>query len=344
MGHRSGVTDDPIAAATGDRWPGSDHEARRFMAARMGRCTPVEAPAIDTDRYGRGDDPAVLVEPELIEGAVFRAIAVADSASRDTHTGFAGFLDGTQSIGVVNLVDGIPIVWGTVAAAIRLRVDKRLVSWHGTKPALEHRYYLPFRFMADLNDDLRSDSRVVDTAASDAQGKFPSRHPAALLESAVQRVGQDRERLEQMLAESWCEAEDATLYVDGSITASAVVSASRIAVGIIKTHRRLYAEGAAFGVVAGLAAGERSSVFRVAPRSRYPVASWYLRVRKPAGRDALFGLVRVEAALTDDIETRSGEISRWILAEGAPLALPDARWDKMAYGVRGTEEFLRAIS
>ena len=37
------------------------------------------------------------------------------------------------------------------------------------------------------------------------------------------------------------------------------------------------------------------------------------------------------------------ERSRWLLAEVSPLALPDARWDKMVYGVRDCEEFLRAI-
>ena len=40
---------------------------------------------------------------------------------------------------------------------------------------------------------------------------------------------------------------------------------------------------------------------------------------------------------------RADEVSRWILAEASPLALPDARWDKMVYGVRDCEEFLRAI-
>jgi hypothetical protein len=55
-------------------------------------------------------------------------------------------------------------------------------------------------------------------------------------------------------------------------------------------------------------------------------------------------LLRVEAAAGDDITDRANEISRWVIAEGAPLALPDGRWDKMAYGIRDTEEFLRAIS
>jgi hypothetical protein len=52
----------------------------------------------------------------------------------------------------------------------------------------------------------------------------------------------------------------------------------------------------------------------------------------------------VEAAESSDITSRANEISRWIIAEGSPLALPDGRWDKMSYGIRDTEEFLRAIS
>ncbi|HEY0529376.1 MAG TPA: hypothetical protein VGD02_11145, partial [Gemmatimonadaceae bacterium] len=103
-------------------------------------------------------------------------------------------------------------------------------------------------------------------------------------------------------------------------------------------------EDDALRVVLGLGAGERSSVFRVAPRSRSSVLSWYLRLRNPNGRDALWGLVRVEMAECDRPTDRADEISRWVIAETAPLALPDGRWDKMAYGVRDCEEFLRAIS
>jgi len=185
---------------------------------------------------------------------------------------------------------------------------------------------------------------VIDTARADASGKVPSRHPAALMEAAVQKVQQDREAIELQLAESWCAIEEGTLFVDGSITGSSIASQSTRAVGVVKSHRRLYADGDAFRTLVALRAGERTSIFRVAPRSRHPVASWYVRIRNAVGRDALFGLVRVEAALGDDIAARAGEISKWIIAEGAPLALPDGRWDKMAYGIRDTEEFLRAIS
>ena len=45
-----------------------------------------------------------------------------------------------------------------------------------------------------------------------------------------------------------------------------------------------------------------------------------------------------------DSSARADEISRWLLAEGTPLALPDSRWDRMAYGIRDSEEFLKAIT
>ena len=72
--------------------------------------------------------------------------------------------------------------------------------------------------------------------------------------------------------------------------------------------------------------------------------SWYLRVRSAKGHDPLWGLVRVEVAEAERPTERADEISRWVLAEMSPLSLPDGRWDKMAYGIRDCEEFLRAIS
>jgi hypothetical protein len=209
---------------------------------------------------------------------------------------------------------------------------------------VERRFYVPLRYVDDVRPLFRDDPRVVDTGKTDSSGSFPSRHPAALLESAMQMIQQDRESIEQRLAEAWCQSETTPLYIDGSITASDVAASSLLAVGVIKSHNTLYAEGNAFRVLVDLKPGERSSAFRVAPRTRHAVASWYVRVRSAAGRDALFGLVRVEASLTNDLTARADEISRWIIAEGSPLALPDGRWDKMSYGVRDTEEFLRAIS
>ncbi|MEO8575525.1 MAG: hypothetical protein ABI556_02440 [Gemmatimonadales bacterium] len=326
------------------RWPGSAHEARRFILDELPGGSPVEGLAIDGERFGAGEAPPELVVPELIEPKPFRAIRVAEPKSVRGQSGFAGFLDGTQKLELVNHEDGISIVWATVSAAIRARVGRRMVAWGGRPPTVIGSFYFPFRYVSGLRGEFRNHPRVVDTAAANEDGKFPSRHPAALIEAAVKRVQQDREKIERELAEAWCASEKSALYVDGSITSSRIASSSAIAVGVIKSHRRLYGEGDAFQVLVTLKAGERTSIFRVAPERRNPVASWYLRLRSGAGHDALFGLVRVEASLSDDISSRADEISRWILAEGSPLALPDGRWDKMAYGIRDTEEFLRAIS
>ncbi|HZK77656.1 MAG TPA: hypothetical protein VFC35_02025 [Gemmatimonadaceae bacterium] len=327
-------------------WPGSAHEARRFILDRLPGSSPVEGLSAEADHYGRAEEPAVLVEPSVIEEGPFRAIRVIAPDEPKGQSGFTGFLDGTQRITIVNQREGIPIVWATVSAAVRVRVDRRMISWPTRAPIVSGRFYVPLRYLGPLADDLRADPRIVDTAKDSAEDKIPSRHPAALMEAAVKKVQFDREKVETELAEAWCESEKGTLYVDGSLTGSRVSSQADRVIGVIKSHRRLYAEGDAFRVLVNLRAGERTSMFRVDPRSRnrFSVASWYVRIREAAGHDALFGLLRIEAALTPDLSARADEISRWIIAEGSPLALPDGRWDKMAYGIRDTEEFLRAIS
>ncbi len=345
MGHRAGVKATHVDRADDEPgWPTSTHAARRFIMAELPRASAMELASTDGDPRRRSEQPPVLAAPSVVEGTALRAIRVAPERGARQESGFTGFLDGAQEVHIVNHCDGVPIVWGTVSAAIRVRENRRLVAWRRRAPAVERRYYVPLRYLDGVPPSFRDDPRVVDTARADPSGAFPSRHPAALLERAMQKIQQDREALEQRLAEAWCEAETTALYVDGSITGSAAVALSPLAVGVIKSHNTLYAEGDAFRVVVGLRAGERSSVFRVAPKTRTPVASWYVRVRSAAGRDALFGLVRVEASYADDLPARADEISRWIIAEGSPLALPDGRWDKMSYGIRDTEEFLRAIS
>lgn len=344
MGHRAGVTPTDTRLESDLSWPTSTHAARRFIMAALPNASAMELSASEGDPRGRSDEPPILAVPQPIEGVTFCAMRVAPERAPRLESGFGAFLDGAQDVRVVNHCDGIPIVWATVSAAIRVRRHRKLVTWDRGRPVCAARYYVPFRYLDDLPARFRDDARVVDTAQPDAKGAIPSRHPAALLERAILKVQQDREAVEQQLAEAWCASESSTLYVDGSITASRLASTSTLAAGVIKSHRTLYAEGDAFRVVVGLQAGERSSVFRVSPRSRHSVASWYVRVRNPRGHDALFGLVRVEAAESADMSTRADEISRWVIAEGSPLALPDGRWDKMSYGIRDTEEFLRAIS
>jgi hypothetical protein len=261
--------------------------------------------------------------------------------------GFRGFLDGTQRSVVAGHVHGVPVICGTAAAVIRERRNRRMHTW--SVPLVEMRVYAPrealsrpeWGALASMYRD-----RLVDTTDGEAD---TGSHPLALRDAAFHRVQAHREALEQRLAERWCTTENDRLFIDGGISGSDTVAVSSCTVGVVKSHRTLYAEGAALQTILALGHRERSSVFRITSTRRTTVASWYLRLRDPAGRDPMWGLVRVEIAHPDpadlhEIGTHADEVSRWILAEASPLALPDARWDKMVYGIRDCEEFLRAVA
>ena len=115
----------------------------------------------------------------------------------------------------------------------------------------------------------------------------------------------------------------------------------------MKSQRELQVTGDGLRTVLALRAGERSSVLERSSATRTSVATWYLRLRDPSGHHPLWGLVRVEAALVAGetvtvLGERADEVSRQVLAECRPLALPDSRWDVMVYPIRDCEEFLRA--
>jgi len=247
----------------------------------------------------------------------------------------------------VGYLAGAPLVLGRVAAVVRERRNRRMRTWH--LPLVESRLYCPRRLVsANWWDTLAAqyDAQLVDT--TDAVPELPH-HPFALRDAAVHRVQSHREQLEQQLAERWCAVECDPLFIDGGISGSEKIAISSCTVGVVKSHRTLYADGDALHVVLTLGARERSSVFRIDSPKRTTVASWYLRLREPRGHDPMWGLLRVEIAYPapesmDRIGERADLISRWILAEASPLSLPDARWDRMVYGVRDCEEFLRAIN
>lgn len=301
-------------------------------------------PPLETARSA--PEPPRLVSAPVIEGHALRGRRI----DGDPTVGFAAFLDGTQRTHVLGYHDGLPLVFGTVAAVVRKRASRRLYTWES--PLVARRVYLPVAHLpAGLVQRFAGAGYdVADTTAPDERGDTPTLHPFSLLDRAVHLVQEDRERAEQALAERWCASQGNALFIDGGVNKSEVVAHSPCAVGVVKSHRTLYVEGDALQRVCRLRRGERSSVFRIPSSRRTPVASWYLRVRDPAGHDPLWGLVRVEAAdpavtseRAEDLTARADLISRWILAEIAPLALPDGRWDKMVYGIRDCEEFLRAV-
>ncbi len=326
----------PLSSATGL------HGVQRLLA---GLFPESESPGTDTPLELTTSDsrPARLISAVVIEDGELRARTV----DGGPEPSFVAFLDGTQSSVVAQYQrGGVPIVYGTVAAVIRERRDRRLFTW---RHVVERRLYAPKAQVARSVWDrlVTTGLDVCDTADGDDGERNSAEHPLAMRESAVHRVQKDRERAEQSLALDWCGREDRGLFVDGSLSGAEPVARARCAVGVVKSHRTLYASGDALTRALALASGERSSVFLVTSPKRAAVASWYLRIREPRGHDPMWALLRVEVS-AEGLEgaaatRRADEVSRWILAEVAPVSLPDGRWDKMVYGVRDCEEFLRAI-
>ena len=330
-------------ASSVESTPQGFHDVRRRLAGlRPGQGTGGFDPALE-HLHAAADAPRV-VAAQPVEGSVVRAHRV----PAPVEPGFTAFLDGTQSSRILDFVNGVAVIHGTVAAVIRERRNRRMATW---AHAVEQRVYAPRRALPEEYwTSLESlGLALVDTSDDVPSGGGSLAHPFTLRDGAIHRVGRDRERLEARLAERWCGVERGMLFIDGGISGNERVANAPCTAGVVKSHRTLYVEGEALTRVLALQAGERSTVVRIASPKRLPVASWYLRLRDPAGRDPMWGLVRVETAdmpvaSSAEITARADQLSRWILAEVAPLALPDGRWDKMVYGVRDCEEFLRAVT
>ena len=307
------------------------------MLARHGGTAPSEAGG-SLETRSTTTSPPRCEHAALIEGSRIAVRAIAG----DPVAGCAGFLDGIQRSVVAWYPRAtLPVVHATVAAAIRIRRDRALYTW-GDGPLIERALFMPVALSGRaLMDAINAEGVAVrDTLPPDDPGG--DRHPQELIGLARQAVQERRAQVEETLANAWCAAEQAPLYVDGGIGGFADASRSPYAIGVVKSHRTLYVDAAAIPALAALEPGQRSSAFFVATRRRTRVASWYLRLR--ADGDPLGGLVRVEVAEAGFDSARADLVSRWVLAEREPIALPDARWRVMAYGIRDCEEYLRAVA
>ncbi len=321
--------------------PGEAATAREVARAiRAGGLAAVAASGPSLEAQREVEAPPRIEVATAVEGDAM----VARRVPGDPAVGFAAFLDGIQRSRVLAHHAGVPVVHGAVAAAVRERQERRLRTW--AEPLRSHALYVPLRLLdAALADHLRASCPVVDSLAEHETTAPLPRHPSDLAARALTAVQRERERCEQALATEWIREQRAPLLIDGGIAGSEEVARSPFAVGAVKSHRTLYVVGEAMDVILNLREGERTSAVALSSPRRTPVATWYLRLRDPGARGPFFGLVRVEVALesADVITARADLVSRWMLAERTPVALPDARWDVMVYGIREAEQYLTAI-
>lgn len=280
-----------------------------------------------------GDDPPRLEQAVPLEGDRVRVRAITEPPV----VGVSAFLDGIQRSQVLAHAAGVPLVHGAVAAAVRIREDRRLHTWD--RPRITRALFAPIALLPiPVADALRAQIDVVDLP------DVPTRHPQEITARALTAVQRAREAAEGELLSAWTARAEGTLLVDGGISGHAEASKHDAVVGVVKSHRTLYTGEEFLPSLLALKEGERTTAVSVSSPRRHPVASWYLRLRDPAGRSPLFGLVRVEVSpQTADLTARADLVSRWLLAERAPVALPDQRWDVMVYGIRECEQYLTAI-
>ncbi len=301
-----------------------------------------------TEALAQEGTPLVQDVHVSLLGDTLRTIDV--PAPRVAH--FEGFLDGIQRSTTIAYLDGVPLLHGTAAAAIRERTaDGRMQTWRA--PVVEHAIYASRALLGDVTwQQLENLLGVRNHAMRDSDNNLavPSRHPSSLLRQSLDALSRVRNDMERAVGDEWCDAHaDRPLYVDGSVRTSYAMMRSAGVVGVVKSHATLYVADDALPLVAALEAGQRTSVIVAEDNSGRPrFITWYLRLRSATGRDPFFGLIRAETGVRDGdspaIEAHADAVSTWLLAERAPIAKPDARWDVMPYAIRDCEVYLRAVA
>jgi hypothetical protein len=281
--------------------------------------------------------PATAERPgtaELIEDAALAIHAVADGSWRPAAT---AFLNGLQQWRLVAYDGIVPVLAGWVAAAVRRRAaDRRPRTVH--EIARELAITFPDRLSPAVRSALEASGALVRGVPDERWGA-----PVAALAAARQTLETERVRVEREAGAWWAAhaAADEWLLVDGVLSDHAQLAAHPRAVGVVKSPGAQYFDGTDLEHVLTLPALHRTSVFQAEARGSGAVYSWYLRLWPRDGHDLLYGLVRVECAARPASVAQAGSISSWLLAERAPLASPDARWDRLLYPLHDVETYLR---
>lgn len=244
------------------------------------------------------------------------------------------FLDGTQRYEVVGYAGVTPIVHATIAAAVLVRRDRQL------KVFARHER----RLVVSREQVLDSLQDELDGAVGVAIPEKGSPHVVADLQLAAREVDKYRGHLEVEAGIDFRRESDAWLVVDGSLGDSRDWASDPRMIGVSKSHATLPFDGADLEAYLRIQPGHRSPVFQPKGHRYFPVYSWALRLRPWEGKDLLHGLVRLEAAPIRETIESADQLSRWLLAERSPVSMPDPRWDRLLYGIRSVEQYLRATS
>ena len=299
------------------------------------RAGAVPAAYVPPASLGRTDvDDGAEPGADLVEGEAVQVHPVISAAAPP-----ACFLDGIEQWKVVGYDGVLPIVRAYVAAAVRRRgAERRLRTvFEGARDFA----IAPLAGMAPERRRALTEHCPDVVEVSIEQGTQPAR----MLELARRAVDSARQALERELAER-CLArlgEAEWLVVDGLLSVSGRLAGHPRALGVIKSHGAQFFTGTDLERALTVPSAHRTSVFRArGGHARNEVYSWYLRLWPWEGNDLLYGLLRVEARADAATIAAATGTSGWLLAERAPIATPDVRWDRLLYPIHDVETYLKA--
>jgi hypothetical protein len=333
-----------------------------YVTAGVGSCD-LEAQQFSR-HWTEEEEPVLTGRPHHLE----EPPGPRDLGSHDGTSRLCYFLDGVQSSRELGRIEMAPVILATVAAAIVNRCDRRFSRMPiESPPTVVQAVILP-RSAEDARveafwellleagfselgpDEIPSSPHLILDSAEYMAEADPSDY-VGMRERARVRVRALRERMEGGMLRRWelddrtLEDPDAWIAVDGQL--KDIRESNRQAIGLIKSVARPEFVGKDVGMLLDLEPGMRTTSFvpdwqlRRDPSEQR--TSWYLRMWPPqSGADALGSLMRIEAPRDTEPDVVD-EISRWILAERAPLAKPDPRWPAMIYPIHYVEKILKPL-
>jgi hypothetical protein len=314
----------PLSAIYGTMPSASLTRLRRNIAARG--FTP--ATWIPAASEGRAEEATIqlarLVEQRPIGGSAVGAA--------EPWTDTVAFLDGIQRYEVMAYAGSSPVVAADVSAAVLERQGRQL---HVALTA-RRRLLIARPEVLDLLGEVTAGYEPVHLPADGEP------HPVLDYQLARREIDRVRGHLEVEVGLRYRARSGAWLVVDGTLAESPQWAADPRMLGVCKSHATLPFSDTDLEAYLRLPCGYRSPVFAPVGRSVAPVYSWALRLWPWEGKDLLHGLVRIEAAPVDATVQAADQVSRWLMAERSPISLPDPRWDRLLYGIRAVEQYLRA--
>jgi len=283
------------------------------------------------------ESPEPAVDAQVVEGHALASHLV----PKDDVSGFTHFADGAQFSRGAFYDGSLPGRYAYLNAAVAERKNREIMDV-ATEVSSEGIFAPWGSALATLQEAFRGELEVHPVGVDDTDGM------AGMAQKVADAISTERSRIEHKACMDWLRpAEDGRLLVDGSIGQLHANVANREVgslVGLVKSHRKQYFTKETAKTILGLKEGERSSVFVAITKREQdaPTHSWYLRLRSDPYRHPAFGLVRVELPPSGESVSAADIVSSWVLAERAPVSLPDLRFDRLLYPIRAVETLLKA--